>query len=105
MVSSLPPDWHTQEVEEMIRGWLGDREKRGYGQDREFMAWAAQTAERAKETLIHLLRKYQIQPFHILEILAHSKSEEWFYTHLVVRKKLRSASLREKDAKPWRKPH
>jgi hypothetical protein len=56
----------------MIRGWLGDREKRGYGQDREFMAWAAQTAERAKETLIHLLRKYQIQPFHILEILAHS---------------------------------
>jgi hypothetical protein len=97
--SSVPPDWHRQEVEEMIRGWLGDRKKRGYGRDPDFMDWAAQTAENAKETLIHLLRKYQIQPFEILEILALYKSEEWFHTHLNIRRKLRSEPLREKDAR------
>ena len=83
----------------MIQGWLGDRRKRGYGRDPDFMDWAAQTAETAKKTLVHLLRKYQIQPFDILEILALYKSEEWFHTHLTVRKKLRSAARRESDAK------
>jgi PAS domain-containing protein len=91
------------QVEKLTQGWLRDREKRGYGRDLEFMDWAAQTAERAKETLIHLLRKYQIQPFDILEILAHSKSEEWFHTHLTVRKKLRSFEHRERDAKSLEK--
>jgi PAS domain-containing protein len=96
--SSVPPDWHRQEVEGMIRGWLGDRKKRGYGRDPDFMDWAAKTAENAKETLIHLLRKYRIQPFEILEILALYKTEEWFHTHINIRKKLRNAPLREKDA-------
>jgi PAS domain-containing protein len=63
------------------------------------MKWAEKTAEGGKDTLIHLLRKYQIQPYEILEILALYKSEEWFHTHLNVRRKLRSAALREKDAK------
>ena len=98
IVSSVPPDWHRQEVEGMIRGWLGDRKKRGYGRDLDFLDWAEKTTENAKETLIHLLRKYQIQPFDILEILALYKSEEWFHTHLNVRRKLRSKSLRDKDA-------
>ena len=83
----------------MIQGWLRDREKRGFWRDPDFMDWAAQTAEGAKETLIHLLRKYQIQPFDILENLALYKSEERFHTHLTVRKKLCSAPLRELDAK------
>jgi PAS domain-containing protein len=97
-VTSVPPDWHRQEVETLIQGWLRDLEKRGYGRDPDFMKWAAKTAEYSKETLIHLLRKYHIQPFEILEILALYKTEEWFHTHINVRKKLRNAPLREKDA-------
>jgi hypothetical protein len=85
--SSVPPDWHREEIDRVITGWLRDRETRGYGRDRDFMRWAEQTAETAKESLIYLLRKYGIQPFDILETLALYKSEEWFYTHLVIRKK------------------
>jgi len=83
----------------MIQGWLADLKKRGFGRDPDLTAWAAQTAETAKETLIHLLRKYHIQPFGILEIIERYKYEELFHTHRTVRKKLRSAPLRELDAK------
>ncbi len=83
----------------MIHGWLKDRENRGYFRDPEFKKWAEKTTDGAKDTSIPLLRRYQIQPFDILEILALFKTEEWFHTHLTVRKKLRSKALREKDAK------
>jgi hypothetical protein len=99
VASSIPPTWHQQEADKLITGWLRNRADAGYERDPDFMSWAVKTADTAKEVFVYLLQKYRIQPYDILEILALYKSEEWFYTHLVIRKKLRSAYLREKDAR------
>jgi hypothetical protein len=91
-VSFVPPNRYELEVEQLTQGWLRDRNKRGYFKDTEFKNWAEKTTEGAKQTLIHLLRRYQIQPFDILETLAVYKTEEWFHTDRTVTKKLRSAA-------------
>lgn len=97
--SSVPPDRHRQEVEKLIKKWLGGQLgiEKGLFRSKGFQEWAKKTVSESKETLTYLLRRYRIQPDHVMTILAVHKLKGYTYTHLL-KPKFRQFALRKKDA-------